>query len=61
MEKLTIDQMENLVGGTTRHEYCTSLTVQWTSGGWQGGINLFMSAWGPNCGAYGYDFDPAMA
>ncbi|MFC3415449.1 hypothetical protein [Algoriphagus hitonicola] len=61
MEKLTNDQMENLVGGTDRFEYCTTLATMWTSGGWQGGFNLFMETWGPNCAAYGYDFDPAPA
>jgi hypothetical protein len=60
MEKLTIDQMENLVGGTDRFEYCATLALLWTSGGYQGGFNQFSAAWGPNCGAYGYDFD-AMA
>jgi len=57
MERLTNDQMENLVGGTDRAEFCTTLAVLWNSGGFQGGMNLFQSTWGPNCGAYGYDFD----
>lgn len=57
MEKLTNDQMEHLVGGTDRTTYCATLATMWNSGGWQGGINLFIEAWKPNCGDYGYDFE----
>jgi hypothetical protein len=56
MEKLTIDQMGNLVGGVSRTEYCYTLWQMWTSGGYQGSVIQWSAAWQPNCGDYGYDF-----
>jgi hypothetical protein len=41
MEKLTIDQMENLVGG---NEYCANMYTVIFGGGFQGSNELFMQA-----------------
>lgn len=54
MEKLTNDQMENLVGGTTEFEYCMTLATMWTSGGWQGGMTLFAQTWLRSCSDYDF-------
>ena len=57
MEKLTNDQMENLVGGVSRAEYCMTLANLWNSGGWHGGMTLFASTWTEHCGNHGFDFE----
>jgi hypothetical protein len=54
MEKLTNDQMENLVGGTTELEYCMTLAAMWNSGGWQGGMTLFAQTWLRRCSDYDF-------
>lgn len=56
MEKLTNDQMENLVGGqgTTELEYCWGLANMWNSGGWQGTITLFARTWLASCSEYDF-------
>lgn len=54
MEKLTIDQMENLVGGNSELEYCVGLAVMYNSGGWQGGITLFARTWLRSCEDYDF-------
>ncbi len=54
MEKLTIDQMENLVGGNSELEYCMGLATMWNSGGWQGGITLFARTWLRSCEDYDF-------
>lgn len=41
MEKLTIDQMENLVGGS---DYCANMYTVLFGGGFQGSDDLFMAA-----------------
>lgn len=57
MEKLSIDQMENLVGGTTLIEYCTQLATIYTSGGWQGGFTLFAQTWMATCSEFDFEVD----
>jgi hypothetical protein len=58
-EELSIERMELVNGGVDRTEYCMTLASMWVNGTYQGGFNLFASAWGPNCGAFGYDFEAA--
>jgi hypothetical protein len=49
MERLTIDQMENLVGG---NDYCDTAELLLFGGGFQGSNELYMilfNSWVANC------------